>query len=228
MQSGVKWFVFLVLLLPTTLVGAEITVEELANGACWAGVSRQGELRVVSFNQRSAFNLMEHWQRELIYQVRAELTSLEVDPRAVSYSSYLHCSGMGHALVLNLQDKGRSFCLWGRWDSEQQEMEQIFFGGSVKQDGAPCWGHRLGELIVGFNGESSELISLLEQPSLKPIVIRVVPITKSVVKLILHPDYFLLELEALEEVKQIIGAESVRYGELNNHQWGVGEFMLVK
>jgi hypothetical protein len=227
---GVKWLagVWLSLLIPTLALGVEIAVEELADGACWAGHSRQGELKVVSFNQGSAFTLMEQWPMQLIYQARQQLTKLAVDPQNVDFTPYLHCSGMGHALVLNLQYEERSFCLWGRWDSKRGEMEQLFLGGNLKPGSAPCWGHRLGELIVGFNGDSEEVIPLLERQELAPLVERVVPITNGVVKVVLHSDYYLLELDALEELKASLGEGVIRYGELNYYQWGAGEFMPIK
>ncbi len=113
-----------------------LEVEVLNQGSCHMSLEQKSDLKVASFNDGKAFNLMLPLWQKFVDSIEARDTQ-----------TFVHCSGQGARVVLNFTtNKGRE-CIWAQ--VKNGELDVLDRDLSQFSDG-PCDGVLENNLIVAF------------------------------------------------------------------------------
>lgn len=218
---SLKCFVLLVSLFEVSgLKARDITVTELGEGACLMSFNKE-ELKVASFNDKTSFmttlRLLDFTNSELI----TNSLGLNKNKSYKSLSYALHCSSIGASVIIRSKMDDQTYCSWLYIKEGKFAARSIGLVVDDKNERLACEGVVPLELIVAFRKAENEdffneFNSLIDQK---------IPISKTMVKLVLKKEYLGKEMSVMDEFKK---SGEVKFIELNNYQHPIGDVLELK
>lgn len=209
------------------LFAQEQMVEDLYQGACW--LDQKGGVKVASFNDRQAFNLLEGDLKEITAESAKQLPFYPHQLSEQKYDVYLHCGALGASIVMSFHGEN-SACVWAKFRGNSK----VLYSVGLKEDKSTsfCDGHKIGEFILAVKDEK-EIPSILETLKHQPSWGKDIEALEKK-----GPNLFLLKFSGpnsykMDQLKSEATTElnqfpSFRYLEYNSFQHGIGEFRLLQ